>query len=57
MKILVFGLGALGTVFATCLKSQGHNVFGFTKKKYINQLKDKKIENNRPFWRKRSHVG
>jgi len=44
MKILVFGLGALGTVFATCLKSQGHNVFGFTKKKYINQLKDKKLK-------------
>ncbi|MDI6714405.1 MAG: ketopantoate reductase family protein [Thermodesulfovibrio sp.] len=44
MKILVFGLGALGTVFATCLKSQGHNVFGFTKEKYINQLKDKKLK-------------
>jgi len=44
MKILIFGLGALGTVFATSLKSHGHTVFGFTKEKYINQFKGKKLK-------------
>lgn len=39
MKILVFGLGALGTVFATSLKAAGNTVFGFTKEKYIDRLK------------------
>ncbi|MGC8796175.1 ketopantoate reductase family protein [Thermodesulfovibrio sp.] len=43
MEIVVFGLGALGTVFATCLKSQGHTVFGLTKEKYITHLKDRKL--------------
>ena len=35
MNILVFGLGALGTVFAAALKSAGHTVYGILKKKYI----------------------
>lgn len=39
MKILVFGLGALGTVFATSLKAAGNTVFGLTKEKYIDRLK------------------
>ncbi len=34
MKFVVFGLGALGTVFATLLKEKGHTVYGITKKEY-----------------------
>lgn len=34
MKFAVFGLGALGTVFATLLKEKGHTVFGITKREY-----------------------
>lgn len=41
MNILVFGLGALGTVFAVCLKSDGHTVYGITKEKYIEKLNNK----------------
>lgn len=44
MKIMVFGLGALGTVFATCLKSRGHTVFGLIKEKYINNFKGKTLK-------------
>ncbi len=44
MKILVCGLGALGTVFATCLKTTGHNVYGLTKEKYIKQLHNKPLK-------------
>ncbi len=44
MKIVVVGLGALGTVFATCLKSMGHTVSGLTKEKYINNFKGKKLK-------------
>lgn len=44
MKILIVGLGALGTVFATALKSSGEIVFGLTKGKYINSFKDRKTK-------------
>jgi len=40
MRILVFGLGAIGTVFATSLKASGHEVFGLTKEKYIAKIKN-----------------
>ncbi|GAB6182880.1 ketopantoate reductase family protein [Thermodesulfovibrio hydrogeniphilus] len=43
MKILVCGLGALGIVFATCLKTTGQTVFGLTKEKYIEKLKNKPL--------------
>lgn len=38
MKVLVFGLGAIGTVFATCLKASGHEVCGFVKTKHLSYL-------------------
>ncbi len=39
-NILVVGLGAVGTVFATFLKEYGHNVYGLVRKKYLdNNLK------------------
>jgi 2-dehydropantoate 2-reductase len=44
MKILVFGLGALGTVFATFLKEDGHEVYGITKEKYLKNIKSKPLE-------------
>lgn len=44
MNILVCGLGALGTVFATSLKHSGNTVFGLTKDKYIKEFKDKKLK-------------
>ncbi len=44
MKILIFGLGALGTVFATSLKASGQTVFGITKDKYITNIKDKTLQ-------------
>lgn len=40
-KILVFGLGALGTVFAVSLKTSGNKVYGFIKNKYLPLLKNK----------------
>ncbi len=43
MKIIVFGLGALGTAFATFLKEKGETVYGLTKEKYIPYLKNRKI--------------
>lgn len=44
MKILVFGLGALGTVFATSLKVSGNTIFAITKEKYIDKLKDRSLK-------------
>jgi len=38
MNVLVVGLGAIGTVFSVFLKSAGHNVYGLTKTKYLNDL-------------------
>ncbi len=36
--ILITGLGALGTVFATLLKKAGHTVYALTKEKYLPAL-------------------
>lgn len=44
MKIAVFGLGAVGTVFAVFLKEAGHQVYGITKKEYLPFFKDKKLK-------------
>jgi 2-dehydropantoate 2-reductase len=42
--ILVAGLGALGTVFATFLKKSGHTVFALTREKYLSELRDRKLQ-------------
>jgi len=44
MKFLVFGLGALGTVFATCLKSTGFEVGAFVKPNHLESLKNKTLK-------------
>ncbi|MCS7164085.1 MAG: ketopantoate reductase family protein [Thermodesulfovibrio sp.] len=44
MKIVVFGLGAIGTVFATSLKQAGETVYGITKEKYIEKIKNQTLE-------------
>ncbi len=36
MRFVVFGLGALGTVFATLLKESGNTVYGITKREYLH---------------------
>ncbi len=41
--ILITGLGALGTVFATLLKEAGHTVYALTKDKYLLALSDRKV--------------
>lgn len=41
--ILIAGLGALGTVFATLLKKAGHTVYAFAKEKYLPALSDGKL--------------
>ena len=43
MNILVVGLGALGTAFATLLKKDGHRLFALTKEKYLDALADRKV--------------
>lgn len=57
MKILIFGLGALGTVFATSLKASGETVFGITKDKYIGKIKNKTLEIKGLFGEKKSATG
>jgi 2-dehydropantoate 2-reductase len=42
--ILITGLGALGTVFATLLKESGHTVHALTREKYIPALADRKLQ-------------
>lgn len=44
MKILVFGLGALGTVFAVSLKTAGNEVYGFVKNTQIHFLKNRSLK-------------
>ncbi len=39
LTILIAGLGALGTVFATMLKQGGHRVLALTKERYLDTLK------------------
>lgn len=41
--ILITGLGALGTVFATLLKEAGHSVRALTREKYLSSLADRKV--------------
>lgn len=43
MNIVVVGLGALGTTFATLLKKGGHRVYAITKEKYLGPLADRKV--------------
>jgi len=40
--VLITGLGALGTVFATMLKKAGHRVHALTREKYLPLLADKR---------------
>ncbi len=41
--ILITGLGALGTVFATLMKKAGHTVYALTKDKYLPALSDGRV--------------
>ncbi len=41
--ILITGLGALGTVFATLLKKAGHSVFALTRERYRSALSDGRV--------------
>jgi 2-dehydropantoate 2-reductase len=42
-SILIAGLGALGTVFATLLKKAGHSVFALTKDRYLPALAERRV--------------
>ncbi len=41
--ILITGLGALGTVFATLLKEAGHTVFALVRERHLSALSDRKV--------------
>ena len=41
--VLVAGLGALGTVFATLLKEAGNHVYALTREKYLPPLADRNV--------------
>ncbi len=41
--VVIVGLGAIGTVFATLLKKAGHSVFALTKDKHLPALADRKV--------------
>jgi 2-dehydropantoate 2-reductase len=41
--MLITGLGALGTVFATFLKKAGHSVFALTRDRHLSALQDRKV--------------
>jgi 2-dehydropantoate 2-reductase len=43
MKVLITGLGALGTVFATLLKESGHTVHALTRAKYLPALREGRV--------------
>lgn len=43
MNIVVVGLGALGTTFATFLKKAGHRVFAITKERYLSAFSERRI--------------
>jgi len=43
MKILVFGLGALGTVYSCLLKEQGHQVSGLDRETILNKVRDRGV--------------
>ncbi len=44
LTILIVGLGALGTVFATLLKKQGHIVHALTRERYIPVLQQQQTQ-------------
>jgi len=46
MKILVFGLGALGTVYSCLLKEQGHHVAGLDREVVVNAVEEKGVRIN-----------
>ncbi|WP_456401127.1 ketopantoate reductase family protein [Persephonella sp.] len=46
MKVVIYGLGAVGTVFAGFLKKSGHTVYAVTKEKYIDKFKNNLITIN-----------
>uniref|UniRef100_A0A7V5XF87 2-dehydropantoate 2-reductase n=1 Tax=Thermodesulfobacterium geofontis TaxID=1295609 RepID=A0A7V5XF87_9BACT len=56
MKALVFGLGALGTVFAVSLKSAGHQVYAFVKENHLPLLKGKTLKMTGLFGNKKSEI-
>jgi 2-dehydropantoate 2-reductase len=39
LRVMVFGLGALGTVYSCLLKNSGHEVFGLDREPVINKIK------------------
>ncbi len=43
MNVLIVGLGALGTVFATLLQKSGHHVQALTRDRYLDALRDRKV--------------
>jgi 2-dehydropantoate 2-reductase len=56
MKVLIFGLGALGTVFAVALKSAGHQVNAFVKEKHLSLLKGKPLKMTGLFGNKKAEI-
>ncbi len=46
MNIMVFGLGALGTVYSCLLKEQGHQVSGLDRKDVLDAIKAKGVRIN-----------
>ncbi len=43
MKVLIYGLGAVGIVFATFLKEKGHTVYAITKEKYLKDINENTV--------------
>jgi 2-dehydropantoate 2-reductase len=43
MKIVIFGMGTLGTVFETLLKRASNTVYALTKEKYLKDFKNKNV--------------
>jgi len=43
MKIVILGLGALGTVFAAFLEKGGHTVYAIIKEKYLKDYENRKV--------------
>lgn len=43
MKVLVFGLGALGTVYSCLLKEQGHQVSGLDREEVANAVREQGV--------------
>ncbi len=44
MRILVYGLGALGKVFAGFLKKAGHEVYAIGRKKFVQPIREKGLK-------------